>query len=82
MGTREEGGEDFKGREKATKRWSDMGRWVTERAEVPQDLVNIRSSCSRPCLWGEKGRVSTVAKKLVIHRPVAICNKSINCAIN
>ena len=38
---------DFKGREKATKSWSDTGSGVTERAEVPQDLVNIRSKVAK-----------------------------------
>ena len=44
-------GEDFKGREKAIKSGSDTGSGVTERAEVPQDLVNIRSSWFMKGTW-------------------------------
>ena len=59
--------EDFKGREKATKWWSDMGSRVTERTEVQQDLVKTRLSWF-PALWvgGEGESVgSNVEKKCV-----------------
>ena len=60
-------GEDFKGREKAIKSWSDTGSRLTERAEVPQDLVNIRSSWFPAlCVGGEgESDKSKVAKKLI-----------------
>ena len=55
------------GREKKTNWWSDTGSGVTERAKVPQDLMNIRLGCFPAlCLGGEGVSVkSKVAKNLV-----------------
>ena len=63
-GLERRGGEDFKGREKSTKWWSDTGSGVTERAEVPQDLVNIRSSWFPAlCVGGEGDSVKSMVAK-------------------